>query len=70
MRRAEFSSGAAAVAEPPDQPALAREEAEALHDEIDRLPGSFRLPIVLCYFEGLTLEEASRRLQCAGRHRW
>src|SRR5262249_25459821 len=31
--------------------------------EINRLPGSFRLPVVMCYFEGLTLEEASRRLQ-------
>ena len=27
------------------------------------MPRSFRLPIVLCYFEGLTLNEASRRLQ-------
>ena len=42
---------------------LDREEAEALHDEIDRLPGSFRLPVVLCYFEGLTLDEAARRLR-------
>ena len=41
-----------------------REQAEALHDEIDRLPGPFRLPVVLCYFEGLTLDEAARRLRC------
>ena len=38
---------------PVDQPAMAREEAEALHDELDRLPSPFRLPIVLCYFEGM-----------------
>jgi hypothetical protein len=35
---------------------------EALHDEIARLPGSFRLPVVLCYFEGLTLDEAAHQL--------
>ncbi len=42
--------------------AIAREEALALHDEIDRLPKSFRLPVVLCYFEDLGLDEAARRL--------
>jgi len=46
-----------------EQQALAREDMEALHDEIARLPGSFRLPVVLCYFEGLTLDEAARRLR-------
>jgi RNA polymerase sigma factor (sigma-70 family) len=45
-----------------DEPALDREQAEALHREIDRLPSSFRLPVVLCYFDGLTLDEAARRL--------
>ena len=47
---------------PADARLIAREAAEALHEEIDRLPRSFRLPIVLCYFEGLTLDEAARRL--------
>jgi RNA polymerase sigma factor (sigma-70 family) len=42
---------------------LAREDMEALHDEIARLPGTFRLPVVLCYFEGLTLDEAARKLR-------
>ena len=37
--------------------------AEALHREIDRLPGAFRVPVVLCYFEGLTLDEAAHRLR-------
>ena len=27
--------------------------------EIDRLPKAFRLPVVLCYFEGLSLDEAA-----------
>jgi RNA polymerase sigma factor (sigma-70 family) len=48
----------------PEQSVLARERAEALYNEIDRLPGPFRLPVVLCYFEGLTLEEAAQRLRC------
>ncbi len=52
------------TAPPADQPAIDREQAEALHDEIDRLPGAFRTPVVLCYFEGLTLDEAARRLRC------
>jgi RNA polymerase sigma factor (sigma-70 family) len=52
------------IAQPADQPIIERERAEALNREIDRLPKSFRLPVVLCYFEGLTLDEAARRLRC------
>ena len=46
-----------------DRALIDREQAEALHREIDRLPGAFRLPVVLCYFEGLSLDEAARRLR-------
>ena len=52
------------TAPPADRPAIDREQAEAIHGEIDRLPRAFRLPVVLCYFEGLTLDEAARRLRC------
>ena len=52
------------MVEPAERPVLAREQAEILHSEIDRLPGPFRLPVVLCYLEGLTLDEAARRLKC------
>ena len=52
------------MVQPAEQRVLAREQAEILHREIDRLPGPFRLPIVLCYFEGLTLDEAAQRLRC------
>jgi RNA polymerase sigma factor (sigma-70 family) len=52
------------TAPPADRPAIDREQAEALHGEVDRLPRAFRLPVVLCYFEGLTLDEAARRLRC------
>ncbi len=46
------------------EPLIDREQAEALHREIDRLPGTFRLAVVLCYLEGLSLAEAARRLRC------
>jgi RNA polymerase sigma factor (sigma-70 family) len=35
-----------------------------LHDEIARLPAKFRLPIVLCYLEGLTHAQAAAQLRC------
>jgi RNA polymerase sigma factor (sigma-70 family) len=46
------------------QNALAREQAEILFSEIDRLPRPFRLVVLLCYFEGLTLDEAAHRMRC------
>ena len=49
---------------PPVCAVIDREQAEAIHGEIARLPRTFRLPVVLCYFEGLTLDEAARRLRC------
>jgi RNA polymerase sigma factor (sigma-70 family) len=52
------------LAPPADVPAMVREQGQILHDEIAGLPGSFRVPLVLCYFEGLTLVEAAHRLQC------
>jgi RNA polymerase sigma factor (sigma-70 family) len=36
--------------------------AAVLHEEIDRLPEQFRVPVVLCILEGLTREQAARRL--------
>jgi RNA polymerase sigma factor (sigma-70 family) len=36
----------------------------ALHDEIARLPDKFRIPIVLCYLEGLTQPQAAAHLRC------
>jgi RNA polymerase sigma factor (sigma-70 family) len=64
-RRTEEGSARQAAARPAaaEQALLDRERAEALHREIDRLPGSFRMPVVLCYFEGLTLDEAAHRLR-------
>ncbi len=60
---ASAKQAAAAPAATADRALLDGEQAEALHREIDRLPGSFRMPVVLCYFEGLTLDEAAHRLR-------
>ncbi len=46
-----------------DEAIMARDQARVLHGEIARLPETFRLPVVLCYLEGLTVHEAARRLQ-------
>ena len=37
---------------------------QTLHEEVDRLPGCFRLPIVLCDLEGHSYETAARSLGC------
>ncbi len=65
-RQTEEASAKQAAAPPAataDRALLDGEQAEALHREIDRLPGAFRMPVVLCYFEGLTLDEAAHRLR-------
>jgi RNA polymerase sigma factor (sigma-70 family) len=37
--------------------------ASVLHEELDRLPEKYRAPIVLCYLESLTHEQAAQRLR-------
>jgi RNA polymerase sigma factor (sigma-70 family) len=51
------------TAEPPDP--LAGDDLRAvLDDELGRLPERFRLPVLLCYVEGHTTEQAARLLGC------
>ncbi len=38
------------------------EEISVLHEEIGRLPARFRVPVLLCYLEGMTYEDAARAL--------
>jgi RNA polymerase sigma factor (sigma-70 family) len=63
---AQMSIAASSVAAPSaEEVFLSAEQAETLHNEIERLPRAFRLPVVLCYLEGLTIHEAARRLRCS-----
>src|SRR5215213_4880076 len=39
-----------------------REAVAALYEELDRLPEIDRQPLILCYLEGLSRDEAARRL--------
>jgi RNA polymerase sigma factor (sigma-70 family) len=34
-----------------------------LHEVVDRLPEKYRVPVILCYFQGMTHEEAAERLR-------
>ncbi len=53
------------VTDEPVEAAMQRsEDAAILHDELARPPHRFRAPILLFYFEGLTHDEAARRLGC------
>jgi RNA polymerase sigma factor (sigma-70 family) len=40
------------------------EIAHRLHEELSRLPGRYRAPLILCYLEGLTHEQAAQQLRC------
>ena len=60
-----FSAASSTAASPAERVLLACEKAELLHEEIDALPRAFRLPVVLCYLEGLTVHETARRLGCS-----
>src|SRR5262245_6714578 len=49
---------------PPEQPTDLswREACAVLHDELDRLPERYRRPLMLCYLEGRSRDEAARQL--------
>ena len=54
---------AALVSDQTDMPTIERQEdAEIVHRELNRLPEKYRAPIVLCYLEGLTHDEAATQL--------
>jgi RNA polymerase sigma factor (sigma-70 family) len=45
-------------------PARPSDLSHALHEEVDRLPERYRLPVVLCDLEGCSYEETARHLRC------
>lgn len=47
---------------PAADPAAAAEVQRLLHAEVERLPAKYRAPVVLCYLEGRTNEEAAAQL--------
>ena len=62
-RARERKAGAtAALAVDPERASPWRDALPTLHEEIDRLPERHRAPVVLCYLEGLTYEQAARQL--------
>jgi RNA polymerase sigma factor (sigma-70 family) len=65
IRRRRRESAASPLAPPEPDPLAeltAREALQLLDEEVQRLPRSYRLPIILCCLEGLSQEEAARRL--------
>jgi RNA polymerase sigma factor (sigma-70 family) len=60
-RQADFADVRASAAIPE---AEQKELRRLLDEEVRRLPERYRVPFVLCHLEGLTNEEAARRLRC------
>jgi RNA polymerase sigma factor (sigma-70 family) len=46
----------------PTEDVIRRDLAAVLDEEVSRLPQKYRLPVVLCYLEGMTYPEAGRQL--------
>jgi RNA polymerase sigma factor (sigma-70 family) len=46
------------------RPAVTESSLQEVWDEVERLPERFRTAVVLCYLEGLTHEQAARRIGC------
>jgi RNA polymerase sigma factor (sigma-70 family) len=46
-----------------DEPAFSHVQ-PILDEEIGRLPEKYRLPVILCYLEGMTNDEAAQQLNC------
>ncbi len=57
---------AAIQSAPPPSPGevLRRELGEVLDEEVQRLPEKYRAPVLLCYLQGRTNEEAAQQLSC------
>ena len=63
LLRAREHSGADLAAVPGAEEKADSDLAPLLHEEVQRLPDKYRRPVVLCYLEGKTNEEAAHQLQ-------
>jgi RNA polymerase sigma factor (sigma-70 family) len=64
-RRRQDRESAAGKRKPADAPPPDlswREAVAVLHEELDRLPDRYRLPLLLCYLEGQSRDEAAKNL--------
>src|SRR5262249_61549028 len=61
-RAGEGGGGEPAPAPDPAEDAARKELRRLLDDELEQLPEKYRAPLVLCYLEGRTHEEAARLL--------
>jgi RNA polymerase sigma factor (sigma-70 family) len=61
-RRARETQGVEMAAAEPDAEGIEPELRPILYEELNRLPDKYRVPIVLCYLQGKTNEEAARHL--------
>ncbi len=62
QRHAEMNRAAGLDAITTDRPPEAGDVDRVLHEEIGRLPEKYRRPVVLCYLEGLTHDQAADQL--------
>ena len=58
QRRIYEHSGSTTILSDPPENTASEETVELIHEEIDRLPERFRLPLILCGLEGETREDA------------
>jgi RNA polymerase sigma factor (sigma-70 family) len=61
-RRVRHTQGVEMSAAEPDAEGIEPELRPILYEELNRLPDKYRVPIVLCYLQGKTNEEAARHL--------
>jgi RNA polymerase sigma factor (sigma-70 family) len=64
-RRRESAAGERASARSPAEELMWREVRQRLDAEVAALPEKYRLPLVLCYLQELSYEEAARRAGCS-----